>query len=48
MGVGMCLYGSLCPAKGKAKGKGQNTCYSAACMSQTRDQQHFYNIGSGS
>ena len=28
--------------------KGQDTCYSAAYMSQTRDQQRFYNLGSGS
>ena len=27
--------------KGKGKGKGQGTCYSAAYMSQTRDQQRF-------
>jgi len=32
----------------KGKGKGQDTCYSAAYMSQTRDQQRFYNLGSGS
>jgi len=32
-------------AKGKGKGKG---CYSAAYMSQTRDQQRFYNLGSSS
>ena len=25
-----------------------DTCYSAAYMSQTRDQQRFYNLGSGS
>jgi len=25
----------------KGKGKGLDTCYSAAHMSQTRDQQHF-------
>ena len=25
----------------KGKGKGQDTCYSAAYMSQTRDQQRF-------
>jgi len=24
--------------------KGQDTCYSAAYMSQTRDQQRFYNL----
>jgi len=30
------------------KGKGQDTCYSTAYMSQTLDQQHFYNLGSGS
>ena len=34
--------------KDKGKGKGQDTCYSAAYMSQTRDQQRFYNIGGGS
>jgi len=28
------------------KGKGQDTCYSAAY--KTRDQQRFYNLGSGS
>jgi len=28
-------------AKDKGKGKGQDTCYSATYMSQTRDQQHF-------
>jgi len=27
--------------KHKSKGKGLDTCYSAAYMSQTRDQQHF-------
>jgi len=27
----------------KVKGKGQGTCYSAANMSQTRDQQRFTN-----
>ena len=27
--------------KGKYKGKGLDTCYSAAYMSQTRDQQRF-------
>ena len=27
--------------KGKAKGKGLDTCYSATYMSQTRDQQRF-------
>jgi len=32
----------------KVKGKGQDICYSAAYMSQTRDQQRFYNLGSGS
>ena len=30
------------------KDKGQDSCYSAAYMSQTRDQQRFYNLGSGS
>jgi len=30
------------------KGKGQDTCYSAAYMSQTCDQQRFYNLASGS
>jgi len=34
--------------KGKGKGKGLDTCYSAAYMSQTRYQQRFYNLGSGS
>jgi len=32
----------------KNKGKGQDTCCSAAYMSQTPDQQRFYNLGSGS
>ena len=32
----------------KGKGKGLDTCYSAAYMSETRDQQRFYNIGTGS
>jgi len=32
----------------QCKGKGQDTCYSTAYMSQTRDQQRFYNHGSGS
>ena len=32
----------------EGKGKGQDTCYSAVYMSQTRDQQRFYNLGSGS
>ena len=33
----------------KGKGKRQDTCYSAAAyMSQTRDQQRFYNLGSAS
>jgi len=32
----------------KGKGKGQETCYSAAYMSRTRDQQRFYNLRSGS
>jgi len=27
--------------KGKGKGKGQGSCYGAAYMSQTRDQQRF-------
>jgi len=27
--------------KGQGKSKGQDTCYSAVCMSQTRDQQRF-------
>jgi len=27
--------------KGKSKGKGLDTCYSATYMSQTRDQQRF-------
>jgi len=27
--------------KVKVKGKGQDTCYSATYMSQTRDQQRF-------
>jgi len=27
--------------KGKGKGKGLDTCYSATYMSQTRDQQRF-------
>ena len=35
-------------AEGKGKGKGQDTCYSTAYMSQTHDQQRFYNLGSGS
>jgi len=30
--------------KGKGKGKGLDTCYSATYMSQTRDQQRFYNL----
>jgi len=30
------------------RGKGVDTCYSADYMSQTRDQQRFYNLGSGS
>jgi len=34
--------------KGKDKGKGLDTCYSAAYMIQTRDQQPaLYNLGSG-
>jgi len=32
----------------KDRYKGLDTCYSAAYMSQTRDQQRFYNLGSGS
>jgi len=32
----------------QGKGKGLDTCYSAAYMSQTRDQQRFYSLGSGS
>ena len=31
----------------KVKGKGRGTCYRAAYMSQTRDQQRFYTLGSG-
>jgi len=31
-----------------AKGKGLDTCYSTTYMNQTRDQQRFYNLGSGS
>jgi len=45
----------LCPVTdisatvaGEGKGKGHDTCYSAAYMSQTRDQQRFYNLGTGS
>jgi len=32
----------------EGEGKGQDICYSATYMSQTRDQQRFYNLGSGS
>ena len=32
----------------KYKSKGLDTCYSATYMSQTRDQQRFYNLRSGS
>ena len=41
-----CYRGSVIETQasavsGKGKGKGQDTCYSATYMSQTRDQQHF-------
>jgi len=32
---------SLTRSSAKGKGKGQDTCYSATYMSQTRDQQRF-------
>ena len=32
-------YTAVC--KGKGRGKGLDTCYSATYLSQTRDQQHF-------
>ena len=35
-----CYY-YVCSACDKGKGKGQETCYSAAYTSQTRDQQRF-------
>jgi len=40
------LQTTSCSAVLKVKGKGQDT--RAAYMSQTRDQQRFYNLGSGS
>ena len=30
------------------KAKGLDSCYNTAYMSQTQEQQHFYNIQSGS
>jgi len=56
VGLGLCLVmfdlglGLVTFGLGLAisKGKGQDTCYSAVYMSQTRDQQRFYNLGSGS
>jgi len=46
MMIGMASPATVCDkpviaSKGKGKGKGLSTCYSAAYMSQTRDQQRF-------